>query len=110
MSLLPTSRIPADFTETTAPTNCITISYVRGGAGPTLVLLHGYPQTSYMWRKVLPALAEHFTVIAPDLRGSGGSDAPADGYRKSIPAEDVHQLLVGLNRADAAGWHRCSSW
>jgi pimeloyl-ACP methyl ester carboxylesterase len=53
-----------------------------------------------MWRKVLPALAEHFTVIAPDLRGAGGSDAPADGYGKSVLAEDVHQLLVGLDLAD----------
>jgi pimeloyl-ACP methyl ester carboxylesterase len=100
MPILTTSRVPADFTETTAPANGITINYVRGGAGPTLVLLHGYPQTWYMWRKVLPALAEHFTVIAPDLRGSGGSDAPTDGYGKSILAEDVHQLLVGLDLAD----------
>ena len=100
MPLLTTSRVPADFTETTAPANGITINYVHGGAGPTLVLLHGYPQTWYMWRKLLPALAEHFTVIAPDLRGSGGSDAPADGYAKSILAEDVHQLLVGLDVAD----------
>ena len=100
MPLLTTSRLPADFTETIAPANGITINYVRGGDGPTLVLLHGYPQTSYMWRKVLPALAEHFTVIAPDLRGSGGSDAPPDGYGKSILAEDVHQLLVGLDLAD----------
>ena len=100
MPLLTTSRIPADFAETTAPANGITINYVRGGAGPTLVLLHGYPQTWYMWRKVLPALAAHFTVIAPDLRGAGGSDAPADGYGKSVLAEDVHQLLVGLDLAD----------
>src|SRR4051794_29729006 len=100
MPLLTTSRVPADFAETTAPANGITISYVRGGAGPTLVLLHGYPQTWYMWRKVLPALAAHFTVIAPDLRGAGGSDAPTDGYGKSILAEDVHQLLVGLDLAD----------
>jgi pimeloyl-ACP methyl ester carboxylesterase len=100
MPLLTTSRIPADFTETTAPANGITINYVRGGAGPTLLLLHGYPQTWYMWRKVLPELAQHFTVIAPDLRGSGGSDAPTDGYAKSILAEDVHQLLVGLDLAD----------
>jgi pimeloyl-ACP methyl ester carboxylesterase len=100
MPLLTTSRVPADFTETTALANGITINYVRGGVGPTLVLLHGYPQTWYMWRKVLPALAEHFTVIAPDLRGSGGSDAPTDGYGKSILAEDVHQLLVGLDLAD----------
>ena len=100
MPLLTTSRVPPDFSETTAPANGITINYVRGGAGPALVLLHGYPQTWYMWRKVLPALAERFTVIAPDLRGSGGSDAPTDGYSKSILAEDVHQLLVGLDLAD----------
>ena len=85
MPLLTTSRVPADFTETTALANGITINYVRGGAGPTLVLLHGYPQTWYMWRKVLPALAEHFTVIAPDLRGAGGSDAPTDGYAQIHP-------------------------
>jgi hypothetical protein len=54
-----------------------------GGAGPTVVLLHGYPQTWYMWRKVMSALAGHYTVIAPDLRGSGGSDAPAGGYDKA---------------------------
>jgi pimeloyl-ACP methyl ester carboxylesterase len=100
MPQLTTSRIPAGFTETTTSANGITINYVRGGAGPTLVLLHGYPQTWYMWRKVLPALAEHFTVIAPDLRGSGGSDAPTDGYRKSTLAEDIHQLLVGLDLAE----------
>src|SRR3954462_11530318 len=100
MPKLTTSRVPNGFAEATAPANGITMSYVRGGTGPTLVLVHGYPQTWYMWRKVLPALAEHFTVIAPDLRGSGGSDAPTDGYRKSILAEDVHQLLVGLGLAD----------
>ena len=100
MPLLTTSRVPPDFTETTALANDITINYVRGGAGPTLVLLHGYPQTWYMWRKVLPALAEHFTVIAPDLRGAGGSDAPADGYGKPVLAEDVHQLLVSLDLAN----------
>jgi pimeloyl-ACP methyl ester carboxylesterase len=99
MPQLTTSRVPAGFTEATASANGITINYVRGGAGPTLVLLHGYPQTWYMWRKVLPALAEHFTVIAPDLRGSGGSDAPTDGYGKSTLAEDIHQLLAGLGLA-----------
>ena len=68
--------------------------------GPTLVLLHGYPQTWYMWRKVLPAMAEHFTVIAPDLRGAGGSDAPTGGYAKASLAEDIHDLLVGLGLAE----------
>src|SRR3954454_3898764 len=100
MPQLTTSRVPTGFAEATAPANGITMNYVRGGTGPTLLLVHGYPQTWYMWRKVLPALAEHFTIIAPDLRGSGGSDAPPDGYGKSILAEDVHQLLVGLDLAD----------
>jgi pimeloyl-ACP methyl ester carboxylesterase len=100
MPQLTTSRVPVGFAEATAPANGITMNYVRGGTGPTLVLLHGYPQTWYMWRKVLPALAEHFTVIAPDLRGAGGSDAPTDGYTKSSLAEDVHDLLVGLGLAE----------
>ena len=100
MPQLTTSRVPVGFAEATAPANGITMNYVRGGAGPTLVLLHGYPQTWYMWRKVLPAVAEHFTVIAPDLRGAGGSDAPTDGYTKSSLAEDVRDLLVGLGLAE----------
>jgi pimeloyl-ACP methyl ester carboxylesterase len=53
-----------------------------------------------MWRKVMPELAAQFTVIAPDLRGSGGSDAPASGYDKATLADDVHQLLVALDLAD----------
>jgi pimeloyl-ACP methyl ester carboxylesterase len=53
-----------------------------------------------MWRKILPALAEHYTVVAPDLRGAGGSDAPAEGYDKKTLAGDVHGLLtqLGLDR------------
>jgi pimeloyl-ACP methyl ester carboxylesterase len=96
MPQLATSTVPAGFTETTAHANGIVVNYVRGGTGPTLVLLHGYPQTWYMWRKVMPALAEQFTVIAPDLRGSGGSEAPTGGYDKATLAEDVHQLLAEL--------------
>jgi pimeloyl-ACP methyl ester carboxylesterase len=80
--------------------NGVTLNYATGGTGPALVLLHGYPQTWYMWRKVMPALAGHYTVIAPDLRGSGGSDAPAAGYHKASLAEDLHQLLLALGHAD----------
>ena len=54
----------------------IRIHYRRLGQGPAMVLLHGYPQTGHMWRKVMPALAERFTVVAPDLRGYGDSTAP----------------------------------
>ena len=109
MPQLTTSRVPVGFAEATAPANGITMNYVRGGTGPTLVLLHGYPQTWYMWRKVLPAVAEHFTVIAPDLRGAGGSDAPTDGYTKSSLAKDTHDLLVGLGLADQVSYKQATA-
>lgn len=54
------------------------------GTGPALLLLHGYPESSYMWRHVAPALAESFTVVAADLRGYGESSAPADDQRHSV--------------------------
>ena len=85
MTQLSTSAIPGGFTEKTARVNGVTLNYATGGTGPALVLLHGYPQTWYMWRKVMPALAGHYTVIAPDLRGSGGSDAPAAGLPQGEP-------------------------
>ncbi|MEV4400043.1 alpha/beta hydrolase [Nonomuraea sp. NPDC049607] len=93
-------RLPAGFQEKKVRVGDVAINYVRGGRGPTLVLLHGYPQTWYTWREVLPELAEHYTVIAPDLRGAGRSDAPAGGYDKKTLAADVHGLLteLGLNR------------
>ncbi|MFG2138422.1 alpha/beta fold hydrolase [Streptomyces sp. NPDC048650] len=83
-----------------AHVNGQTIEYVRDGDGPTLVLLHGYPQTWYEYRAVMPALAEHFTVIAPALRGAGGSSAPAGGYDKKTMAQDLRALLsdLGLER------------
>jgi pimeloyl-ACP methyl ester carboxylesterase len=97
---LSTSKTPGGFVEKTAQVNGVTLNYATGGTGPAVVLLHGYPETWYMWRKVMPALAEHYTVIAPDLRGSGGSDAPAAGYDKATLAEDIHQLLLALGHAD----------
>ena len=99
MTLLTVSEVPDGFVERTIRANGITLNYAVGGTGPTVVLLHGYPQTWYSWRKIMPALAERYTVIAPDLRGSGGSDAPESGYDKATLAEDVHQLLVALGRA-----------
>lgn len=62
-----------------------------------MVLLHGFPETSYAWRKVIPTLAEHFNVIAPDLRGCGASDRPDEGYDKRTVAEDVHELVEQLD-------------
>ncbi|WP_433116964.1 alpha/beta fold hydrolase [Micromonospora sp. CA-246542] len=74
----------------------MTMNYVRGGSGPPLVLLHGYPQCWYMWRHLLPELGRSFEVVAPDLRGFGDSDAPADGYDKKTVAADLHGLLDQL--------------
>jgi pimeloyl-ACP methyl ester carboxylesterase len=72
------------------------IHYVRAGQGDPVVLLHGWPQTWYMWRKIIPALAQHYTVIAPDLRGFGQSSKPIDGYDKRTVAEDIYQLVQSL--------------
>ena len=82
--------------------NGVKIHYVRAGSGPALILLHGWPQTWYMWRKVIPRLAERFTVIAPDLRGFGQSSKPLDGYDKRTVAEDIHQLAEALGFAQVS--------
>ncbi|MDX2156577.1 MAG: alpha/beta hydrolase [Hyphomicrobiaceae bacterium] len=72
-----------------------------GGKGPPLLLLHGYPQTHVLWHRVAPALAAHFTLIIPDLRGYGASSCPpSDGehraYAKRTMALDVLRLMASL--------------
>jgi pimeloyl-ACP methyl ester carboxylesterase len=62
--------------------NGFRMHYVTAGSGSPLVLLHGWPQSWYEWRRVMPALAAHHTVIAPDLRGLGDSEKPVSGYDK----------------------------
>ena len=79
-----------------AEVNGIRIYYRRAGEGPPVVLLHGFPETSYAWRKVIPALAERYTVIAPDLRGCGASDHPDSGYDKRTVTADIHELVHQL--------------
>jgi pimeloyl-ACP methyl ester carboxylesterase len=68
----------------------------EAGSGPPLVLLHGWPQHWWMWRKVLPELSQTHRCIAPDLRGLGWSDAPPSGYAKDELAADVVALLDAL--------------
>jgi len=89
---------PAGFTEHKVQVGGIGINYVRGGHGPTLLLLHGYPQTWYSWDDILPALARDYTVIAPDIPGAGLSDAPgpAADYTKKAMAADIYGLMVEL--------------
>jgi pimeloyl-ACP methyl ester carboxylesterase len=67
-----------------------------GGQGDAVVLLHGWPQTWYEWRHIMPALAKNYTVIAPDLRGLGDSSKPTTGYDGNTTAEDIYQLVSQL--------------
>lgn len=68
----------------------------EAGEGDPVVLLHGWPQNWWEWRRVIPPLAERFRVICPDLRGFGWSDAPNRDYEKETMAEDILQLLDSL--------------
>lgn len=85
--------------------NDIRLHYWIGGKGDPIVLLHGWPATSHQWRKVMPSLAERYTVIAPDLRGLGDSSKPAIGYDKRTVADDIYQLIrsLGIERVRLVG-------
>lgn len=67
-----------------------------GGAGPPLLLLHGWPQHWYAWRRVIPRLAERYSVLCPDLRGLGWTEAPSGGYGWESLSSDVLALLDAL--------------
>ena len=89
------------------------IAYRKGGTGPPLLLLHGYPQTHVMWHKVAPSLAERFTVVAADLRGYGASGKPPggpdhEGYSKRAMAADQAALMshLGFERFAVVGHDR----
>lgn len=84
------------FTCETATVNGITLHYVRGGEGPPLILIHGFPQDWFEYHAIMPQLAKRFTVIAVDLRGVGGSTATQGGYDAANMAEDVYQLASAL--------------
>jgi pimeloyl-ACP methyl ester carboxylesterase len=84
------------FSHHTASVNGIQIHYVIGGQGEPVVLLHGWPQTWYEWRHVMPALAKNYTVVVPDLRGLGDSSKPVTGYDGNTTAEDIYQLVSQL--------------
>jgi pimeloyl-ACP methyl ester carboxylesterase len=88
--------VPAGFESKFANVNGVRIHYVTGGHGPALILLHGWPETWYEWRNMLPILAKDFTIVAPDLRGMGDSSLEPSGYDKKTLAQDVHALVTQL--------------
>jgi pimeloyl-ACP methyl ester carboxylesterase len=89
----------------TATVDGLSLQYLTAGKGPAIVLLHGYAETSRMWRPMIPRLAECFTVIAPDLPGIGGSSVPADGIDMTRSAQHVHALVkqLGIDQAVVVG-------
>lgn len=86
------------FTPARATPGGTQIAYERGGSGPPLLLLHGFPQTRAMWAEVAPALARDFTVICPDLRGYGESAKPKglENYSFRAMAQDMRALMQDL--------------
>lgn len=71
----------------------VRLHYVTGGAGPAIVFLHGWPQTWYMWRDVLPGMMQSHRVIAVDMRGLGDSSRPVSGYDAKTLAQDIWCLM-----------------
>jgi pimeloyl-ACP methyl ester carboxylesterase len=84
------------FHHHTAFVNEVRLHYVTAGQGDPVVLLHGWPETWYQWRKIIPPLAEKYMVIAPDVRGLGDSSKPATGYDKRTIADDIYKLVRKL--------------
>ncbi len=89
----------------TAEINGVKLHYITAGHGAPLILLHGYAETSLMWKPIIPVLAERFTVIAPDLPGIGDSDIPAHGLDMKSAAISIHDLAksLGVQKAEVVG-------
>src|SRR6195256_5758596 len=89
----------------TAEIDGVKLHYLTAGKGPALILLHGYAETSLMWKPIMPALAERFSVIAPDLPGIGDSAIPDNGLDMKSAATLIHELArsLGIQKAEVVG-------
>ncbi|MGH9980842.1 MAG: alpha/beta fold hydrolase, partial [Nitrososphaeraceae archaeon] len=86
-----------NYTHYKTTVNGFLMHYVIGGNGDPVVLLHGWPQTWYEWRNIIPELiSNNYTVIAPDMRGLGDSEKTQTGYDTKTLAEDIYQLVKKL--------------
>ena len=96
-------NLPAGFTDTFTSryvdTGELRLHAVTGGDGPPLMLVHGWPQTWYAWRKLMPTLARDFSVVAVDQRGIGLSDKPQHGYDTATLASDLVALMDVLGHS-----------
>jgi len=94
-----------DVSSRFAEVNGVRLHYLIAGKGTPVVLLHGYAQTSHMWRPLIPLLAARHTVIVPDLRGAGDSTKPEAGYDKKTMAVDIRELTraLGFDRVSVVG-------
>src|SRR3989441_3018782 len=83
----------------------VKLHYMTAGHGAPLILLHGYAETSLMWKPIIPLLAERFTVMAPDLPGMGDSEIPANGMDMKTAAIRIHALArsLGVQKARVVG-------
>jgi pimeloyl-ACP methyl ester carboxylesterase len=104
---------PAGFEHGFATAKGLRYHYVAGGANAerTVVLIAGFPESWYAWRKVMPLLGSRFRVVAIDLPGQGDSDRPIDGYDTQTVAQRVHDLVshLGLKRYSLAA-HDVGAW
>jgi epoxide hydrolase 4 len=95
-------------------TNRIRLHYVTQGEGELVILLHGFPEFWYSWRHQIPALARHFKVVVPDLRGYNESDKPASGYDLDTLSLDIRGLIenLGYLKAHVVGhdWGGAIAW
>jgi pimeloyl-ACP methyl ester carboxylesterase len=102
VAFIPSSGSFAQSQEKSAPQskfaeiNGVKLHYLVAGKGDPVVLLHGFAETSHMWRPLIAKLSDKHTVIAPDLRGFGQSSAPEGGYTKKAMAQDIHALVKSL--------------
>ncbi|RLU99503.1 alpha/beta hydrolase [Streptomyces griseocarneus] len=99
------ASLDGGFSSRYAEVDGVRLHYVTGGQGSPLILLPGWPETWWEYRKVLPALAARHQVYAVDIRGMGGSAKPAAGFEKKNMARDIRELvrLLGHERVDIAG-------
>ena len=99
------SPVPNAIASKFATVDGVKMHYLTAGHGPTVLLLHGYAETSRMWRPLIPTLAAKFTVIAPDLPGIGDSDIPKEGLDMKSAATTIHALIksLGVEKARVVG-------